>query len=84
MTTQNTLRSYDTGINGTIFTSDIQQFLDDAGNEIARSQPHRTSYTPDTDQSTLTDPVLVAMAKALWTPAVVSAYATYMEAVLKG
>ena len=83
MATQNTLRSYDTSPGGIIFTSDIQQFVDDTGKEIARSDPHRTPFTPDMDQATLTDPVLVAMAKTLWTPELVTAYKTALAAMLK-
>ena len=84
MVTQNILRSYDTSPNGTIFTSDIQQFIDDTGKEIARSDPHRTPYTPDMDQATLTDPVLAAMAKALWTQELVAAYIAQQIANRKG
>ena len=80
MVTQNILRTYDTSANGTIFTSDIQQFVDDAGKEIARGNPHRTPYTPDMAPVTLGDPVLVAMALALWTPAVVASYAAQVAA----
>ena len=81
---QNNLRSYDTAADGTIFTTDIQQFVDDAGNEIARGLSHRTPYTPDTALNTITDPTLLTMATALWTDAVVAAYTTQQAANLKG
>ena len=80
MTTQTTIRSYAVDPNGTIFTSDVTVFADDAGNEIARSNPHRVPYPPSATppSSTLngaSDTALIAMATALWTAPVIAAYA---------
>lgn len=79
MTTSTTVRRYDVGSNGEIFTIDQTQFLDETGAVQATSDAHRTLYAPSATPPTSelngsADARLTAIAAALWTADLIAAY----------
>jgi hypothetical protein len=81
MTINKVLNKLEINRDGIVFAEYITEVMDDAGILIASGTPHRETFTPDTNITTIiTDsPNIKAVATTLWTPAVVSNYKTKIQ-----